>query len=247
LQAATPCTFEAKVRAAQASGYRLAVIFDSYDESLIRMKAEKDEGVAIPSVFLSLKSGLALVDLISRAGPAGIDVFVDGADPWPLFLDSLNLTMLGLVVGFLFVVIGGWIPRSGVEIGNPGGSHPPRCLRPKARPREAQQSDHGSLRPVVLFAAVCGTLFLCTAARPGRAAAPKHEVLPLSDVLALPGAYAPAARAAVLLSRHALCIITCVCCQHAASGRCAGHYVKWCCEPSGWSLVDESLGSPVQR
>lgn len=61
------------------------MIFDSSSGPLVRMKADKPDGVHIPSVFINQRSGVALLELIVRT-PTGPLAFVDNGDPYPVRL-----------------------------------------------------------------------------------------------------------------------------------------------------------------
>eukprot|EP00611_Tribonema_gayanum_P005044 TRINITY_DN1429_c0_g1_i1.p1 TRINITY_DN1429_c0_g1~~TRINITY_DN1429_c0_g1_i1.p1 ORF type:complete len:392 (+),score=101.60 TRINITY_DN1429_c0_g1_i1:72-1178(+) len=99
------CTFAQKVDNAWRAGAALAVVFDYVDEPLFRMQRATGgpvDSAKIPSVLISASSGRVLHALVSAcADPLGPRVFVDASDPYEKMFESLNMTMIGVVCGFL--------------------------------------------------------------------------------------------------------------------------------------------------
>lgn len=88
-----------KVRRAQDAGYRAAIVYDDRDGPLVEMDASSDDGVVIPSVFVSKATGESLISM-----PAGTVAKITSRilSPWPSFLVSFIVVICA--TAFVFAV-----------------------------------------------------------------------------------------------------------------------------------------------
>lgn len=94
------CTFEEKVRTAQAKGYDAVVVHNVNSNQLIPMSAKNDTGIIIPSVFVSESSGLMLKKVY--ADPKYF-IVITGESPFNI--QTHLLIPFAIVVGICFIVM----------------------------------------------------------------------------------------------------------------------------------------------
>ncbi|XP_035429503.2 E3 ubiquitin-protein ligase RNF13 isoform X1 [Spodoptera frugiperda] len=101
------CSFEVKVRNAQAAGYDCAIVHNVNSSDLETMSAKNPEGIEIPSVFVSDLAGLLLGD--EYLYTSGFYIMVNGDLPFNinthLLLPFAIVVVLCLLVILIFMIV----------------------------------------------------------------------------------------------------------------------------------------------
>ncbi|CAH0698723.1 unnamed protein product [Spodoptera exigua] len=101
------CSFEVKVRNAQAAGYDCAIVHNVNSSDLETMSAKNPEGIEIPSVFVSDLAGLLLAD--EYLYTSGFYIMVNGDLPFNinthLLLPFAIVVVLCLLVILIFMIV----------------------------------------------------------------------------------------------------------------------------------------------
>lgn len=95
------CSFEMKVRNAQAAGYDAAIIYNVHSEQLVPMSAKNSTGIYIPSVFVSQSSGLLLEAIYTDVQK--FFIVITGESPFNI--QTHLLIPFAIVVGICFLVM----------------------------------------------------------------------------------------------------------------------------------------------
>lgn len=93
------CTFEQKVRYAQAAGYDAVIVYNNKSDELIPMAAGNGSGIFIPSVFVGEAAGKDLRGYVSP------EYFVVITGESPFNIQTHLLIPFAIVVGICFIVM----------------------------------------------------------------------------------------------------------------------------------------------
>lgn len=100
LIARSNCTFEEKIRNAQAANYDGVIVHNVGSDKLEPMSAKNATGIEIPSVFISESKGVLLRELYANP-----NYFVIINDLVPFNIQTHLLLPFAIVVGICFVVM----------------------------------------------------------------------------------------------------------------------------------------------
>ncbi|XP_072396004.1 E3 ubiquitin-protein ligase RNF167-like [Diabrotica undecimpunctata] len=95
------CTFEMKVRNAQAAGYNAVIVYNVGSDELIPMGANNVTGIYIPAVFVAEKSGLDLLE--KYANNPEYFIVINGDSPFDL--PTHLLVPFSIAIGICFIVM----------------------------------------------------------------------------------------------------------------------------------------------
>lgn len=95
------CSFELKVRIAQAAGFDAAIVYNVDSDDLVPMGAGNKTGIFIPSVFVAEKSGMEMLN--KYANNPSFFVVINGDTPFDI--PTHLLVPFAIVVGICFIVM----------------------------------------------------------------------------------------------------------------------------------------------
>ncbi|XP_053956311.1 E3 ubiquitin-protein ligase Godzilla isoform X1 [Anastrepha ludens] len=93
------CTFEKKVRNAQASGYDAVIIYNNNGDDLEQMSAKNSSGIRIPAVFVGQSSGISLVSFQTP------DVILVINDELPFNINTQLILPFSILIGLCFLIM----------------------------------------------------------------------------------------------------------------------------------------------
>ncbi|XP_067615486.1 E3 ubiquitin-protein ligase Godzilla isoform X2 [Eurosta solidaginis] len=93
------CTFEKKVRNAQAAGFDAVVVYNNDGDDLEQMSAKNSSGIYIPAVFVGQTTGIALVSFFTA------EIILVINDELPFNINTQLILPFSILIGLCFLIM----------------------------------------------------------------------------------------------------------------------------------------------